>query len=332
MAKAESDGERIAREAADWFMRLNSRVVPTKILSDFYAWRAEPAHGAAYEEVETAWRRMNALQGDPAIDAAVEAALGRRNWRTVLEDLGARRDARLYLPVGAILALLLAAALGLWLTGGDTYQTRLGQTSVVRLADGSQVRLDTDTKVRVRFSDTARDLQLVRGQAFFDVAHDRARPFEVRTADARVRALGTRFDVRLRSGVTQVVLVEGAVEVRGQATPQEAPVRLKAGQQVSVARTVAAPAQADLEAATSWTTGRLIFRQTPLEAAVAEVNRYSPHKVSVEAQGLADTPVSGSFEAGDTEAFAAAVADLFDLKLTRRPDGALVLRAAPSAG
>ena len=88
----------------------------------------------------------------------------------------------------------------------------------------------------------------------------------------------------------------------------------------------------DVEAAVSWTTGRLIFRETPLSAAVAEINRYSRQPLSVEAGAISQTPINGSFEAGDSEAFVAAVSDLFGLVADRQPNGTIVLKPRPSAG
>ena len=102
-------------------------------------------------------------------------------------------------------------------------------------------------------------------------------------------------------------------------------------QQAVVARDGAIrKASADAAGATSWTTGRLVFRDTPLAAAIAEVNRYSDRKVELAGAGLAARPVSGFFDVGDSESFARAAADLFDLSLSRGADGAWRLAPAPA--
>src|SRR3546814_3966246 len=77
----------------------------------------------------------------------------------------------------------------------DLYRTVLGERRVVTLADGSTVSLDAASEVRVAYSERARELALVRGQARFDVAHDPRRPFAVQARDQRVVATGTAFNV-----------------------------------------------------------------------------------------------------------------------------------------
>src|SRR3546814_1264895 len=79
----------------------------------------------------------------------------------------------------------------------DLYRTVLGERRVVTLADGSTVSLDAASEVRVAYSERARELALVRGQARFDVAHDPRRPFAVQARDQRVVATGTAFNVDL---------------------------------------------------------------------------------------------------------------------------------------
>ncbi len=72
-----------------------------------------------------------------------------------------------------------------------------------------------------------------------------------------------------------------------------------------------------------------MFHSVPLASALAEVNRYSRRKIVLEDAELAATPVTGVFDSGDTEAFVAAVADLYDLTPVRRQDGAIRLTTNP---
>ncbi len=82
------------------------------------------------------------------------------------------------------------------------------------LPDGSRMTLDTDSEVDIAFAPERRNLRLVKGRAFFDVAHDAQRPFAVVADGREVEALGTRFDVRMDPGQVRVVLVEGRVSVK----------------------------------------------------------------------------------------------------------------------
>lgn len=316
--------ERARREAADWLTALNNRMVTTQALLDFRQWRKVPVNADAYSEVERAWREAAELAGDPDIVAATAAA-GSKPARPPLPGY-------LVGPAGrTVLALLVVGAIGAAVSvargPGRTYDTAVGEQRLIRLTDGSRVRLDTATRVQVAFRGGERRVLLLRGQAFFEVAHDPARPFLVEADGATVRALGTRFDVRRDPEGVQVTLVEGRVRVRrggGEGWT------LAPGQQIRVGAKVASPAPRAVEAgaATSWTTGRLVFRGLPLAAAVAEVNRYATRPVRLEAQAVAATPVTGAFDSGDTDAFVAAVCALYDLRADQGADGDVILRPA----
>jgi transmembrane sensor len=325
MATLNTTETRAEREAADWFARLNSRKISTAALEAFHAWRHEPANDAAYGRMESLWETSGRLQLDPATGRDITAALNRgarrRRWRNWLRAA--------ILPIGGV---ALAGAAALYLAGvaqTSVYRTHVGEQRLVALADGTRLRLDTDTEVKVRLRDHARDVRLVRGQAFFDVAHDQSRPFIVEADGARVRALGTRFDVRLRDGQAQVTLVEGAVEVTHDRAGDGAPARawrLAPGQALTPSATASQPVRVDVAAATSWTSGQLVFHATPLADAVAEVNRYSRTKVVLEAPALSASLVSGKFDAGDTQAFVAALCDLFHLEAAAPQDGEIRLQ------
>lgn len=328
-AQASAD-DRARLEAAEWFARLNSRTITTAALMDFREWRAEAGNAAAWAEQDAVWKAAAKLQNDPEIGAAVEAALNRPSKRAGPFAWLTSPPPPIRLAVFAGLgACALIAAWSLASARiGETYRSGLGEQRIVRLEDGSQVRLDTDTLLRVHLDKASRRLELVRGQAFFDVAHDASRPFTVRADGTEVRALGTRFDVRRDAGEVRITLVEGKVAVRK--ARGDGRWTMTPGEQLRVSE-AAGPIEPSIEridtaAATSWTIGRLTFRATPLTQAIAEVNRYDRRKISLEAGDLGARPINGEFESGDTEAFVAAVADLMGLEIDRRGDAAIVLR------
>lgn len=299
-------------EAAAWFARLNTLSIPSQALEEFQSWRRIPENDAAYERIEAVWAGAGRLTHHPDTARGVREALSRgrpadRFWR-----LRAPK-ARLALA-GLALAATAVVVVTVLINRGEDYQTGVGEQRLVSLEDGSRVRLDTDTKLRVAMTETRRGVSLVHGQAFFDVAHDASRPFVVQADDVAVRALGTRFDVRRVEDQVRVTLVEGKVEVTDRRADKNW--RLAPGQRFgSEAGVERTPQPVDLTEATSWTTGLLIFRDTPLNQAAAEVNRYSQQKVLVDAPEIEKMPVNGVFEAGDTQAFAAAVGGLFQLRV-----------------
>lgn len=314
---------RAKTEAARWFVRLSRTAVTTDALREFRDWKRQAGNAAAYAQVEAVWSQAGRLAHDPDLQAATAEALRRHPARS---PRSAQR-APWPLALGAAgLACALAALV--WLGPGrqTTFSTRPGEQWLVVLPDRSRVRLNTDSQIQVSFRREERRILLTKGEAFFEAAHDAARPFVVLADGARVRALGTRFDVRRDAGRVRVTLVEGRVEV---GHPGQAPAAiLSPNQQLTVSAAGISTAHAtDAAAASSWTTGRLTFHDVALQEAVAEVNRYAPHKVVLEAPAaLGAAPVSGVFEVGDTKAFVAAASTLFDLQAIHDPSGEIRLR------
>jgi transmembrane sensor len=220
----------------------------------------------------------------------------------------------------------MAVLLG-WKLTTPTYATAVGDQLAARLADGTRVQLNTNSALNVRFDGGVRRVELVRGQAFFDVAHDPARPFVVVAGDTEVRAIGTRFDVRRDRGAVQVVLAEGKVAVSEQGS-RPASWTLKPGQVVTTGGKpdAARPTTTDVAVATSWTTGQLTFRGTPLAEAVNEVNRYSRAKIVLGAGAPAKARINGIFAIGKPDEFITAMTSLYGLHTERRLDGATELR------
>lgn len=323
MATRRGEDRRSLEEAAAWFTRLRQDSVNEATIEDFFAWRRAPANDAAYIEVEARWRQADRVRNDPELVGLTEAALRRETiWVRLRRAL---RNPIWHVSV-ATLAFVGAAALMLMFMRPKSYETDVGAQQIVRLEDGSVLRLNTDSQVDVRFSRSERGLILKRGEAFFEVAHDASRPFIVQAGDAQVRAIGTKFDVRHSDAHTQVTLVEGKVQVarpdRGERWT------LTPSQQLVLNGAPGAPKVTDVGLATSWTTGRLQFRQTPLVDAVAEVNRYSRTKIRLDARHVEQVRVNGVFDTGDTEAFVSAVTELFNLKAQTTSNG-ILLRANP---
>lgn len=332
MIDDQNDARRRSEEAAAWFARLSTPKISNTTLDGFWTWRRDPLNRAAYERVEDFSAAARGLRDDPEMKAAVGEAMRRKPWwREALASIRSSRGA--FLIGGALAAGAMAAVVLVLTGGGDRYSTGVGQKITVSLADGSSVQLNTDTRLRVRFDKNERRLSLERGQAFFDVAHDAARPFIVDAGRARVRAIGTRFDIDRAHQDVEVTLAQGRVEVTPVGSGHGG-WTLNAGQRIRIDRdsTAAVPVAADLATATAWTTGRIFFHDTPLAQAVAEVNRYSRRKIALGAGAPRDMKINGAFETGDTEGFVAAAAAGLDLVVEHRLDGAIELRRQETSG
>ena len=311
-------------EAARWHARLGKSRVSADTVTAFFAWRKDPVNADAYQRVEQIWSKAGDLRGRSGIDAALASAMEKR--------ARAKPSARTFGWSAAVLALLVGGCgLVFWLhgQGRTSYETSVGEQRVVELADGSTVRLDTDTEIQVRYAAGRRGVVLERGQALFTVARDPSRPFIVHSGETAVTAVGTVFDVRRNGAAVKVVLVSGAVDVAFEAAPAK---RMSAGQQAVLSRGRAEIAPVDVEAATSWTDGRLLFRDRPLGEAVSEVNRYLDKPVSLGSPELARVPINGMFRVGDRAAFVEAVSAGLNLRAVRAADGGVILSAENISG
>ena len=300
----------IEAEAAAWLARLHGDH-DDGARDALEAWLAEdPAHAAAFERASEIWAILPRAARSGEDEARLRAPPEAPWLRTALA-----------------LAASLVLGLGvLWWSLADVgdYVTRPGEQQVATLGDGSRIALNTDTRVDVQFDADRRHITLDRGEAMFEVAHDADRPFVVIAGDTRVEALGTVFTVRRTRDEVIVTLIKGEVAVTREdaganATP-EAPMLLQPGERLTepeVGPTRIEPAS--VEAATAWRRGQTIFRDTPLGAAVTELNRYGGPQVVIDDPRVAALPISGVFTTNAPD-FAQAVADLHGLNVEREGD------------
>lgn len=311
--------------AARWLARLNARTVTTAELDQFYAWRRDPLNAAAYARAERVWRDARQLSADPDISALTEQALEHPQSRSVLARIGRRgllRAGLAAVPVG------FAAAAGWWMLGRtEIHETKAGERLAFALSDGTRVQLNGSSRISVAFSETERRIELEAGEAIFAVKRELTRPFIVTTGSQSVRALGTSFAMRRTSEALRIVLIEGEIEVAD--TDASATRLALAGDAVTLRRgQPMARSRADLEAETAWTRGKLLFRQTPLERAIDEVNRYTAKPIELRGAGLGARRVDGVFELGDSDSFIAAVTTIFDLH-ARTEGNRILLESVP---
>lgn len=265
--------------AAGWVARLSSSDATEADRRDCEAWRnADPAHGEAYAEMDALWRRLGRLP-DPR-----------------------PRPDRSKPIAGVAAALLLAGALVYQSDLGDRLRANLrsgvGDIGHATLADGSRVDLNSDTAIALHFSETERGVELLRGEAVFDVAPNPERPFVVRHGGLRVRAVGTRFVVRADGTDSPVAVAEGRVDVSaaGRHRVVSAGEAIRIGEDASL--TVAAE---NVDRRMAWRNGRLIFSGQPLSAVLAELGRYRHGRIVLLDRRLGARRVTGAFDPRQTD-------------------------------
>ena len=356
-----SDPRGVTAEAADWYVRLRSGSVSVADAAEFEAsLRRNPGLRRELDELDQLWHELAGIQYAPEILAERKLILGQRGGGGkvgVQSDgpaektpvlAGVRRRVRLW----AIAASILVAVSAVWYRAhlNIDYTTAVGEQRVIPLDDGSVVTLNTDSELRLHFTPTLRAVELVAGQANFEVAKDPQRPFVVRVGDGEVRAVGTVFDVYKVGEKVTVTLIEGRVAVRavddGRTRERSedqreqdtalraqhdvgAEIMLTAGEQVSygVGTPIAKSVPADLRRISAWRARKLDFKGTVLADAIAEANRYSNIKIELRVPELEDARISGVFEVGKNELFAEGLQSFFGLQAERTADNRIVLTA-----
>jgi transmembrane sensor len=306
---------RAAAEAAVWLARLQGDARTPEREAAFREWlRADPAHQKAFERATDIWAELPQMSDSRR---SASAPVRKQTQRTPLYAMA------------AVLLVAVAVATLLWILRPAAYSTRIGEQKVATLEDGSRIALNTDSSVEVRYSKRERLVQLDRGEAMFEVAHNVARPFLVRAGDKQIRAVGTSFVVRRDGNTVTVTLLHGKVAVTNMRSTQggPAPTYLAPGERL---RAVAeAPVRIDTqpaEAATAWRRGQAFFSDTPLSEAVAEMNRYGGPRLIVADPGIASLKVSGVFATNDTGEFARAVATLHGLHVAQDAQALRIMR------
>jgi transmembrane sensor len=307
---------RAAAEAAVWLARLQGDVRTPAREAAFREWlRADPAHQQAFERATDIWADLPEI----ARPAAARPAAVRRPERSPVA---------LY-ALAAVLVAALALLTLLWVMRPAAYSTTVGEQKVATLEDGSRIALNTDSSVEVRYGAKERLVQLDRGEAMFEVAHNSARPFLVRAGDKQIRAVGTSFVVRREGSAVIVTLLHGKVAVTDlrHAPGSAAPTYLNPGDRLL------APAQGPsridaqpVEVATAWRRGQAVFTETPLADAVTEMNRYGGPRLVLADPALAALRVSGVFATNDTGEFAQAIATLHGLHIEEKGETLRIVR------
>lgn len=292
----------ITEEAAEWAVRLHAGALSEQEQAELRRWIARDSrHEAALRFAEQTWAALGEVHKDesvyrqrpPTAASPVRRSTRRRPWQRV--------------AVAALAVVVVGVG---WMRGPDMllhmqadYVTGKGEVRTVHLADGSTVELDSGSAIRLDYDGVQRGISLLQGSAVFDVAPmvgEEARPFVVHSAAGQTRALGTRFVVE-REGDSQawVGVLQHSVEVSVQASPKNGATEriVEQGQaaRYSPQDGVVSLDQFDVDRATSWRRGMLIFDRQPLAKVIEQLNRYRPGHVVLTNPALGEREVSGVF-------------------------------------
>ena len=316
----------VYEEATEWLIEFRTGTPDALARQKLDEWlRASPDHVRAYLEVTSIWENAALHDGQHKITAEEHIARALAEDNVVPLKPASQRDAagsgrqakpaRTWAIAASAAFLCIAAGMFAWLhfERTPTYSTQTGEQRSISLADGSTMQLNARSRVRVRYSEHERAVELLAGQVLFEVAKDKQRPFIVQSDDVRVRAVGTQFDVYRKDSGTIVTVVEGTVAVSNALTDgrtgeapeltlseNEGAIQLTAGQQISVSvAKLSPPRQVDVSTATAWTQRRLVFHSVPLREVADEFNRYNRRQIVLEGVDVEALEIVGVFSSTD---------------------------------
>jgi transmembrane sensor len=356
------DDDSLTLEATEWLIRLRDEEVDPQMIADWERWLAVSVnHRRAFVQVQALWEAVGQIETLPwPTDAEVvndryAAEEPVSTWRA-RSNLSRNRTAAMVhrLRAGVArrpLAAAAAALLGVvcagyaWRAAHDlppasvlastVLETNTAENTSFSLPDGSAVFLGGASRVTVVLTPEHRSLRLDRGEAFFEVAHDPARPFTVRAGPAEVTAVGTAFDVRRSADGVVVAVTHGVVKIAALDLP-ELPTgssarqgQLHAGQAAELSQSGwSSPATVNVPAMTAWRDGRLQYSSEPLRVVVAELTRYSNVPVEIADSGVGDVRVTATVFEGDVHGWLEGLEQALPVKVDFGKDRIVISKRA----
>ncbi len=288
MNSAPGKSQPLRAEVVEWLMRLDAAPQDATLRAQFEAWLAESdRHRAAYAIVEPVWRLSSDIAPAAAPDTVVSIADVRRPRRPWRRAVGVTMGA-----IAAGVALVFLPAIQLHLRAD--HLTGVAEQRDVTLDDGSRVALDAGSAIAVRYVASRREVELLSGQAFFEVTPNRERPFVVTADGVTVTVTGTAFSVATAASGVTVAVQAGSVDVAegaGVASGLSRGDRLQISRGGKIAR-----GQVAAEDVASWRDRRLVVYDMPVREVVEQLGRYRHGAIVFRDAAIADRLVTGMID------------------------------------
>ena len=311
----------VSEQAAAWFVELAEGPKDGTLRRQFVRWlKRSPQHIDSFLTIAVLEQELSELPGNiddimalvnAAAPGAIPIAGSSASGKLRTHGKPARRwHSGGWLAAAAITALAVLGSLPFLLPGDVpptfVHRTDFGEQRSIALSDGSILVLNTLSEVAVHYGAKVRRIELLSGQALFDVVSDPQRPFVVETGTVALNVLGTRFSVYSTPHSTRLAVVEGVVRAVSRHQPeQEVLVRAGEGAVAAADGTIDRNDDIDVAKAIAWTERRLIFEDAPLEHVISEFNRYNRRPLVVQDPELAERRITSVFFANDVSALVA---------------------------
>jgi transmembrane sensor len=320
--------DRLEREAVTWHVRLSSGELTADDEVLFEEWRTRsPAHDQAYQKISKLWGQLGApLLAHYQQHGRIEGDYIHKQPSTLVETPNKPACNHYWakgLAIAASFMLLMSYSLypDYFLNPWADYRTHIGEQTTINLADGSVIHLNTNSAINATITNHERHIDLLQGEAAFEVAHDSQRPFTVTSGQITTQAVGTKFLVRYDTNQGLITLLEGIVRTSytGNQDFTGSDVILKPGEQVAFNdNLIGAIKQADnIAMADAWRKGRLLMNFVTLEQVVAEINRYRRGTVTLFDKRLAQRELNVAIDINQISTWLDALQDTLPLHVHR---------------
>jgi transmembrane sensor len=283
-------------EAAALLLRLKAAPEDKVLAVEIAVWQTRSdRHGRAWVAAEKVWLLTGQIgAAHPVFSPKVERRDARR-WSV----RAPRRSAVLAAAMVACLAIVVAPSIQLRMKA--SYRTGVGESRTVTLADGSKVQLDTGTAIQVDDAVGARGVKLLAGRAFFAVARDRARPFQVVADDVTVTVTGTQFDVGMTDRVIDIALAEGSVRAEYPLGDRRGEYAMHPGDHLRFNRAAGQVRKDSVPVGSiaAWRRGKLLIEGATIGDIIDQLRPYYAGIIVVTDKSLARQRVTGAFDVGD---------------------------------
>ena len=311
-------------QAAIWVEKLAQGELDSLSKRRFCHWlEADPKHAELVQAMITTWQ-------DPALTKALSAYQPSpfKRWQLSFLHRSKFQRSGAALACGSVLLMLLYLGNGSLFSSPAPYELKAAQVSSMQqeLEDGSVVDLAPDSQLTVFFTANKRQVLQGQGAAYFAVAKDKQRPFEVRLDQASVVAVGTEFNIDRDPDLIDITVYEGAVQVQASAAgPSQL---LKSGERIRIQQNKLSEVQkVDLQQLVDWRSGWIEIENETLAYLLHRLNRSAVVPVSASAE-VADLRVAGRFELANTQQTLSALTEAYGLRLQQSSSGIRLSRSA----
>lgn len=310
--------EDLEEQAVSWIASID-RGLDEQEQSDLDAWLEEsPFHGEALVQCASMWDLLDVLQPiaklmpiDQTLVESQKVPLQASNDTVWIKQAMVGCSLLLFvsvltffnLPVQEVNSIADRSSVIEQPLNTKIYSTEVGERSVIPLSDGSILELNTNSVVEVNFTESKRNIELIKGEVYFDVAKDPSKPFVVKIGEDKVTAIGTAFSIdaghlgRLKKSLSEIIVTEGKVSV---ISGGQTPLYLVSGQKITVDdNTHKITDNTDSDSLLAWREGVVVFEGESLTHVIREIDRYTPLKFIIKDEELASISVGGLFKTGD---------------------------------